>query len=91
MAKQGVLRVNPDRTLVEIDTPDEQEWGPEPWPEDQLIVLSDEDSPESKSYVAVLDGYGNLKPNTIYELVEVSTLVEEEDLDGEDDEEATGE
>lgn len=89
MAKaQGVLRVNPERTLVEVDTPEGIEWGPEPYPasdEDGLIILSDEDTPGEPSYVAVLDGYGNLKPNTIYQLVEVSTLLEEAELTEDDD------
>lgn len=87
MAKDAVLRVNPERTLVEIDSPDGEEWGPEPWPEDQIIILSDESKPESDSYVAVLDGYGNLEPNTLYKLVKVTTLVEEDDITEGDDEE----
>ena len=39
--------------------------------------------------MAVCDGYGNLKPNTIYQLVEVGTVVEEDETVGvdEDDEE----
>lgn len=87
----AILRVNPERTLVEIDSPDGQEWGPESWPEDQIIILSDEEKPASDSYVAVLDGYGNLKPNTLYKLVEVATLVEEDDLDGDDEEDQQAE
>jgi len=88
MANDAVIRVNPERTLVEMDTPDGEEWGPNEWPEDQLVVLSDETKPGSKSYVAVLDGYGSLKPNTIYELVEVATLTEEDEItdDGDEDE-----
>ena len=102
MAKTGVIRVNPERTLVEVDTPDGDSWGPEPYPasdEDGLIILSDEDKPGDASYVAVCDGYGNLKPNTIYQLVEVGTILEEdaaltegdedEDDDDDDDEEPT--
>ena len=92
MAKTGVIRVNPERTFVEVDTPDGESWGPEPYPgsdEDGLIILSDEDKPGDASYVAVCDGYGNLKPNTIYQLVEVGTVVEEDETVGvdEDDEE----
>lgn len=99
MAKQGVIRVNPDRTLVEVDTPEGIEWGPETWPgseDDSMLILSDEDAPGEPSYVVILDGYGNLKPHTMYRLTEVPTSMEEaelseEDVDDEDDEEEEAE
>ncbi|MBF6570517.1 MAG: hypothetical protein IVW54_16745 [Candidatus Binataceae bacterium] len=85
MAKDALIRVNPERTLVEVETPEGEEWGPEPWPEDQLLILSDEEDPDGESYVAVLDGYGNLEPNTLYKLVKVTTLTEEDDLTEEEE------
>src|SRR5262245_10412445 len=98
MAK-GIIRVNPDRTLAEIVTPEGEEWGPETYPagdEDSLIIMSDEDKPGEPSYVAVLDGYGNLKPFTLYRLTEVGTSMEETELseddlddDDEDDQESS--
>lgn len=79
MAKDAVIRSNPDETLVEIETPDGEFFGPEDWPDDGIMVCADDQDP-SKCYLAVLDDdYGALKANTLYQLVPVSTLTEEVD------------
>jgi hypothetical protein len=76
MADQAVIKMNPEKTLVEIETPDGQEWGPLAWPSDQLVVMSQQGS---EAFLAILEGYDGLKSNTVYALVEVETLVEEDD------------
>ena len=86
MAKEAIIRSNPEETQVEFETPDGEAYGPLDWPDDNLVVLADETDP-NKCYLAVLsDEYGVLKPDTLYHLTPVATLTEEVD-EFEDEEE----
>ncbi len=79
---EAILRMNPARTLIEMETPEGAEWGPLDWPEDQLVVCADPEGGDA--YLAVLDGYEGLEANTIYKLVKIETVTEEDDHLGED-------
>ena len=87
---QAKIRCNPDKSLVEFVTPEGIEYGPQDYPDsdddtDNLVFMTDD---PNNQYVAVLEGgYEELKPNTLYKLVAVSTLVEEADIEEEDEEE----
>lgn len=72
----AVIRMNPEKTAIEIETPDGQEWGPLPWPPDQLVVMAQQGG---EAFLAVLEGYEGLKSNTVYALIEVDTLLEEDE------------
>ncbi len=84
MAK-GIIRVNPDRSQVEIETPQGDVFGCD-YPgdeEDNIIVIADD---PNNAYLAVLEGgHEQLTANTLYRLTPVSTLVEEVDFDDSDD------
>jgi hypothetical protein len=83
----AVIRMNPEKTLIEIETPDGEEWGPLDWPADNLIVCAEEGQ---DAFVAVLEGYDGLKSNTVYQLVEVATLTEEAEIDPDGDDDDDG-
>lgn len=71
------LRFNADKTLVEIENPAGESFGPMEIPEDKIIMLCDEDEPQNPAYVAVVGDYDGLAANTLYQLVPVQTEVEE--------------
>lgn len=80
------LRTNPDLTLVEIETPEGETFGPEVI-EDEIICKGD-----GKAYLAAVGEHDCLDPDSLYELVKVETDIErdvelEEEEDGEDVEE----
>jgi len=80
----AILRINPDRTVFEVVTPEGTQFGPEETDEESS-VLEDQ---EGACFMVVFEGYEILKPNTVYRLVEVETMVEEVDEfddDGDDD------
>jgi hypothetical protein len=88
----GTLRYNPARDMLEAELPDGTEYGPEDYPDDNLVVLADPNQPDN-AYLAVLEeAPAGLTANTLYKLTPVSTLVEEvEDFeDDEEDEDETG-
>jgi hypothetical protein len=84
---EAIIRTNPEETLVEFDTPD-GEYDPVEWPEDGLVVL--EDDKGSPLFLAVLEEGHGLKANTVYQLTEITTVVEESDdvvIEGEEEDE----
>ncbi|MFZ1005573.1 MAG: hypothetical protein WAN65_01970 [Candidatus Sulfotelmatobacter sp.] len=72
------LRFNSDKSLVEIETPAGESFGPMEIPEDHIIMLCDEDEPQNPAYVAVVGDYDGLDAFKLYQLVLVSTEVEED-------------
>ena len=96
------IRINSDSSLLEIETPEGDVYGPLEFPEPDNggdlgevadpIFLVDEDNPEN-SFIATVSAYEGLKPNTLYRLVPVETEVElnaELEEDDEEDEEEEG-
>lgn len=93
----GKFRINADSSLVEIETPEGDVYGPLEMPTAELmdedadpIFLVDEDNPEN-SFIATVSEYEGLKANTLYRLVPVETELElnaelEEDEDDEEEE-----
>lgn len=84
----ALIRMNPEKTLIEVETPDGEEWGPIEWPADQLVVCAAEGQ---EPFVVVLEGYEGLKANTCYALVEIPTLIEEDEIDPDGDDPDGGE
>ena len=89
------IRINSDSSLLEIETPEGDVYGPLEFPEapddetEDPIFLVDEDNPEN-SFIATVSAYEGLKPNTLYRLVPVETEVELNAELEEDDEEEEG-
>src|SRR5271170_6151316 len=89
----ATLKVNPASTAYDVDLPDGSEAGGsyEPGAADLVVTES------GKAFYITFDAFEDLKPNTVYELVEVETLVirdaadveeaddEEEEEDGDED------
>jgi len=89
-----ILRLNPDKTIAEIETPAGDTFGPEDVSEDPFVICCDAETPIP--YVVLAGEFPGLKSNTAYQLVEVATDVIEGDLelpeddDDEDEEETIG-
>jgi len=88
----ATIRYNPDRTLFEFVNPEGEEYDAADIPRDCIEVIEDPDG--GPAYLAVFPGWdGELKPNTVYKLVEVPTeviegvemAVEPEDIEDDDD------
>lgn len=91
------IRTNPDESLLELETPEGIVFGPMEMPEGEdgepaePIFIVDEDNPTGPAYIATVSAYEGLKPNTIYQLVEVVTeLHTDMELELEEDEEDGG-
>ena len=88
------LTFNPDKSLVEIETPTGEVLDPVPVSFDEdgtldPIFLVDEENPDAPAFVAIAGEYAGLKTNTIYQLIPVLTEVEEgADLEADDDDDA---
>lgn len=83
----AILKLSEDRSKLEVVTPEGEEFEVE-WPEDEVVVLEGDDG---HNYVAILDGYEGLEPNTLYRLSKVETITEVlDDEDEGDEEEPTG-
>jgi len=86
------LRFNPDKTIVEIETPEGETVSVNiDDDEDVPIFVVNEDNPDDPAYVAIAAKYKGLRANTVYKLVPVQTIVElnaelEEDEEEEDEE-----
>lgn len=90
MPQTAILRINPDRTHVEVETPDGTEFGPSEIPKDGLLVCVDDEGDGTDACVAVVGEYAGLPGNTVYRLVPIETMVEDDcelDLDGTGEEE----
>ena len=79
---------NPDRSRLAVELPDETEFEVQDLPEDGIDIFTGDDG---NQYLAVFDQeFAGLEPDTLYQLVPVSTLVEEvEDFHQEDEEDET--
>jgi hypothetical protein len=86
------LTFNPDKSLVEIETPSGEVLDPIEVSFDEdgnldPIFLVDEENPDAPAFVAIAGEYAGLKTNTIYQLIPVLTEVEEGvDLEADDEE-----
>lgn len=90
----ATIRTNSDETLVEIETPEGIVFGPLPMPEGddgepaEPIFCVDDEDPDAAAYIVTVSAYEGLKPNTMYKLVPVETVIETKaELTEEDDEE----
>jgi hypothetical protein len=89
------IRINSDSSLVEIETPEGDIYGPMEMPTAELegedadpILLLDEDNP----YIATVSEHKGLKAHTVYRLVPVETTLElNVEMEEEDDEEEENE
>ena len=88
------IRINPEETLVELETPEGVVFGPLEMPEDEdgepaePIFMVDDENPSGPAYIALVSAYEGLKANTVYQLVEVVTELEKDvDLDDDEDDE----
>ena len=78
------IRINPEKTLFEVTTPDEEVYGPLELDEDPFAICAD----EGTGFLAVTgeNDYG-LEVNRVYQLVPVETEVELDALITEEDDE----
>jgi hypothetical protein len=100
------IRINSDRSLIEIETPEGEIFGPMECPQDEKdedgdlllaepIFCTDEENPDSPAYICVVSEYEGLRTNTVYQLVPITTEVQldaelEEDEDEEEEEDDDG-
>jgi hypothetical protein len=77
---QGKLRYNEDYSLFEAILPNGSEFDPEEVPDSGIQVIEDPDDP-TQNYLAVLVNYdgddSNLEANSLYQLIKVSTDIED--------------
>lgn len=72
----ATIRYNPDRTQFEFANPEGEEYDAADLPNDCIEVIEDPDG--GPAYLVVFPGWeGELKPDTVYKLVEVPTEVVE--------------